>query len=279
MVGVDETVLACTVRGCGLPLVEDARTMRCPAGHTFDKARSGYVNLLQPQDRRSRQAGDSPLAAAARERLLVRGIGAGILDTVAAVAARLAGGGVVADLGAGTGALLDAVTRRSGTQAIGIDLSAPAMEYAARRRPDIRWVVANVDRGIPVTSHSLALVLSMHARRHAAETARVLVRGGYLAVIVPGADDLAELRSVVEGTASQRDRADGVVREHEGYIVCDRQSLRERHPLDREALQDLLAATYRGARRSAAARVAALDRLTVTLAAELLVLRPPASDH
>ena len=31
----------------------DLETQVCPRGHAFDVARSGYVNLLQPQDRRS----------------------------------------------------------------------------------------------------------------------------------------------------------------------------------------------------------------------------------
>ena len=41
--------LACTVRDCGLPLEKREREYVCEYGHTFDIARSGYVNLLQPQ--------------------------------------------------------------------------------------------------------------------------------------------------------------------------------------------------------------------------------------
>ena len=39
----------------------------------FDVARSGYVNLLQPQDKRSKTPGDTPEAVAARRRFLDRG--------------------------------------------------------------------------------------------------------------------------------------------------------------------------------------------------------------
>jgi len=55
-------VLACSVRGCGLPLTRRDRALVCSAGHAFDIARSGYINLLQPQDRRSLVAGDSKTA-------------------------------------------------------------------------------------------------------------------------------------------------------------------------------------------------------------------------
>ena len=67
--------LACTVRDCRLPLARRAGTLTCPRGHTYDIARSGYVNLLQPQDRRSPSPGDSKAAVAARGRLIESGVG------------------------------------------------------------------------------------------------------------------------------------------------------------------------------------------------------------
>ena len=42
----------------------------CRRGHSFDLARSGYLNLLQPQDRRARRPGDSAEVRAARRRFL-----------------------------------------------------------------------------------------------------------------------------------------------------------------------------------------------------------------
>ena len=43
--------LLCPVRNCHLPLARDGRRLVCAGGHSFDVARSGYVNLLQPQDK------------------------------------------------------------------------------------------------------------------------------------------------------------------------------------------------------------------------------------
>ena len=54
------TLLICPVRDCGEPLERRERALACPRGHSFDLARSGYANLLQPQDRRSKIPGDSP---------------------------------------------------------------------------------------------------------------------------------------------------------------------------------------------------------------------------
>src|SRR4051794_4699635 len=84
-----EVTLLCPVRGCGEPLAgaprparaggggeplaAAARALACPRGPRFDRARSGYVTLLQPQDRRSRQPGDSREASLARRRLYAAG--------------------------------------------------------------------------------------------------------------------------------------------------------------------------------------------------------------
>src|SRR5258708_33871115 len=42
-------MLLCTVRDCHLPLLqtkdEGGRRLVCPSGHSFDVARSGYINL------------------------------------------------------------------------------------------------------------------------------------------------------------------------------------------------------------------------------------------
>ena len=48
-------MLLCPVRDCHLALVREGQRVLCARGHSFDVARSGYINLLQPQERRSRQ--------------------------------------------------------------------------------------------------------------------------------------------------------------------------------------------------------------------------------
>ena len=45
--------LRCTVRGCALPLARAADRWACASAHSFDVSRHGYVNLLQPQDKKA----------------------------------------------------------------------------------------------------------------------------------------------------------------------------------------------------------------------------------
>lgn len=266
--------LSCPVRGCGLPLAQLARRFTCDRGHSFDVARSGYLNLLQPFDRRSPEAGDTRASIEARARLVQAGVGAVLLDTVVRIVSPLVrpDRAIVADLGCGTGDALAAVARARAITGIGIDLSTAAATHAARRFPHLAWVVANADRRLPLLDGSVALVLSLHARRNPGECARVIQPGGHLVVAVPAPDDLIELREAVQGQRVERDRADAVIAEHEPWFVRSaRTAAREHRALDATVLRDLLQGTYRGARTRCAPVVDALDRLDVTLASDVLL--------
>lgn len=268
--------LACSVRGCSLPLNRSDRAFVCAAGHSYDVARSGYVNLLQPQDRRSRAAGDSIAAVDARASLLADGVGRALIDAIAGRASTLELGiqPVIVDLGCGSGDALAALTEAETHTGVGVDLSTPAIDRAARRFPDRTWVVANADRRLPFLDDSVDLVLSLYGRRNPPEVARVLRAGRYHLVAIPAADDVIELRELVQGTRVERDRADAVLVEHQDrFQLLEHSVVRETLSLDRPALLNLLQGTYRGVRRGAADRVAALTRMTVTLASDLLVFR------
>ena len=268
--------LSCTVRDCGLPLALRDRALICPAGHSFDIARSGYINLLQPQDRRSTHAGDSKAAVEARAALEHAGVGRALNDAIARTVADLAPatGARVVDLGSGTGATLGRISTDSSVAGIGIDLSVAAADTAARRFPSLVWVVANADRRLPLLDGTVDVVLSVHGRRNPSECARVLTPIGHLIVIVPAVDDLVELRATVQGEGLERDRVDAMVAEHHAHFeLWKRFSVTERVPLEREALLNLLRGTYRGARIGSTERVAALERMEVTLSSDVCVLK------
>ena len=268
--------LACSVRECGLALVRHERAFVCSAGHAFDIARSGYVNLLQPQDRRSLSAGDAMPAVHARAALEQAGVGRaltdGIIERIIAIA--LPADAVVADLGSGSGALLGALCADRPIMGVGIDLSAAAAEFAARRYPELTWVVANADRRLPLVDGSVDLALSIHGRRNPSECARVLTAHGRLFVALPGPDDLIELRTRVQGQGIERERVDALLGEHrEDFELIERFLIREHLTVGREELLNLLRGTYRGARAADSARVDALQEMEVTLSSEVCVLR------
>lgn len=249
-------------------------------GHSHDVARTGYVNLLQPQDRKSVAAGDTRASVEARAALLARGVGLAALDAVAGSARSFIRPGdrpVVVDLGSGGGDTLGLLASTAPIDGIGIDLSTSAAMLAARRFPALTWVVANADRRLPLLDRSTNIVLSVHARRNPAECHRILRTDGRLIVAIPAATDLIELREAVQGSAVERDRLTALMAEHAGlFEVVSRTTASQRLELEREALLQVLRGTYRGERISASPRVQALEGMHVTFASEILVMQPKA---
>lgn len=282
--------LRCPVRGCGLDLERETSRVVCASGHAFDIAKSGYIGLMQPQDRKSKSPGDSAPAVVARRRMVERGIEARIVAEIAGLAAstRSAGSGVLLDAGCGEGSVTMALSVATGYAPVGVDISTAAVERAAKRYPTATWIAANADREMPFADGSFAMVTSIVARRNVEEFARLLEPGGVCLVVVPGTDDLGELRAAVLGKTVDRDRTGSVevefidgaelsgsppTRLGPPFELLGRRHMRDRVRLDRAAIEDALASTYRGARLSQQMRLTDLDALDVTLSREALVFR------
>ncbi len=161
-------MLVCPVRDCHLLLTREDRRLFCPRGHSFDRARSGYFNLLQPQERRSKRPGDSAEAVAARRRLHDLGVSEPMLSAIREMS-RLDTHDVVLDAGCGDGYYLGSLARGANFPAHGVDISIPAVDAAARRYPESEWIVANADRFVPYADASFSVVLSITARMNPSE--------------------------------------------------------------------------------------------------------------
>jgi 23S rRNA (guanine745-N1)-methyltransferase len=234
----------------------------CSEGHSFDVARSGYVNLLQPQDRKSKEPGDTKAAIAARRRLHDLGVTHPLLRAIAEAAA-VNESDMVLDAGCGEGFYPGSLERETHCLAHGIDISIPAIEAAAKRYPDCQWVVGNADRFIPYADRSFSRVLSITARMNSSEFRRVLRDDGRLLIAIPAPDDLVELRGIgrdrVERTVEIFTPAFSLVRRSQVSTTVD---------LDAAAVQDVLHAIYRPLRASP------IEAMRLTLALDLLLFRP-----
>ena len=180
--------LACPVCRAGMAIADAG--LACANGHRFDVARQGYVNLL---GRSAPPNADSADMLAARARFLAAGHYSPVSD---AVATALGGCDRLLEVGAGTGHYLAAALERT-PQALGLatDVSPAAARRAARAHPRMAAVVADTWAGLPVANAVVDGLLCVFAPRNADEFARVLAPGGVLALAVPGADHLHELRS------------------------------------------------------------------------------------
>jgi 23S rRNA (guanine745-N1)-methyltransferase len=258
-------MLVCSVRDCGMPLVREERRLVCPRGHSFDVARSGYINLLQPQDRRSKQPGDSAAAVQSRRRLHDRGVTEPLLRAIGELAAAR-GSDSVLDAGCGDGFYLGSLARQHGFDAHGIDISTPAVDAAARRYPGCEWIAANADRFVPYADRSFSIALSITARMNASEFRRVLRDDGKLLVAIPAPDDLIELRGV------GRDRAARTIETFASrFTLADRRRVTTAADLETESVHDLLLSIYRPMR----AKPAGAMRVTFSLDLLLLSVSEP----
>ena len=270
-------VLRCTVRGCTENLAREEARLLCPRGHAYDRAREGYWNLLQPQDRRSLRAGDRDDAVAARRRWLARGFAEGLVVELESriEALSLPRPAVAIDVGCGEGTLTARLFASPAFDGCGVDLSTKAIRLAARSAPELTWVVANADRGLPFADASVGLAVSIFGRRPAAELSRVISATGSVLVVVPAEDDLLELREASQGEGLLCYRAgDALAELNPHFDLAARSTWRHRARHDREASIDALTMTYRGARASEGERLAAVKELDVTLSAEILALVP-----
>ena len=244
-------VLLCPVRDCHLPLGREERRVVCPRGHSFDIARSGYINLLQPQDRRSKQPGDTGAALRGRRRLHDRGVTGPLQDGIAEMIAA-SPDDIVLDAGCGDGFYLGTLARPKGFDAHGVDISVAAIDAAARRYPEGQWIVANADRFVPYADRSFSMVLSITARMNASEFRRVLRDDGRLLVALPSAEDLIELRG------QGRDRVERTVEAFaRDFRLVEQRRVSTTSDLDAAAVDDVLHSIYRplGSKPAQAARV------------------------
>jgi 23S rRNA (guanine745-N1)-methyltransferase len=191
---LDDVIRYLACPQCGAGLGRAGGVLRCPAGHSFDIARQGYVSLLPPGG--TAPSGDSPAMVAAR---------AGFLPHYAGLAAELAAAardlviatgapGCVLDVGAGPGFYLAAVLDRLPDRAgLAVDVSRAALRLAARAHPRIGAVAADAWRRLPVADGAAAAALNVFAPRNGPELRRVLHPRGRLLVVTPNAGHLAEL--------------------------------------------------------------------------------------
>src|SRR5687768_278894 len=269
-----DVTLLCTVRGCGEALARESRQLVCPRRHAFDVARSGYANLLQPQDRRSRTPGDSKEAVAARRRFFDRGHSRQLVAKISSYVER----GPVLDVGCGEGHHLEAFRLGGSREAHGVDISVAAIDLAARTYRQCHFIVANADRFLPYASGSFGTVSSITARLNAREFHRVIRPDGRLVIAVAGPDDLIELREAILGERKLVDRTEAAIRALEGaFRLQHQESVRTGAHLDHQSIEDVMTSSYRAMRAREREKLGTLGEMEVTLSRDVLVFAPLSS--
>ncbi len=258
-----ESLFICPI--CGGALIRKPGQYLCPAGHSFDIAKEGYVNLLPANRQHSKAPGDDREMAAARTRFLEGGWYAPLRDALCSLVRSFAPAALL-DAGCGEGwytaALAEAVSAGGGRTA-GVDLSKPAVKKAARRCPAGEFAVASVYR-LPLADGSADLLTDCFSPLAAEEFFRVLRPGGKFLYVVPGPRHLWELKEVLYDAPYENEEKR---EEYPGFRYRDVVPAERVFTLpDSQAIQDLFRMTpyYWKTPRSGAQRLAKRETLTVT---------------
>ena len=195
---MDQSLFVCPI--CRGALYREPETYRCKAGHSFDIAREGYVNLLPANKKHSGNPGDDREMVNARTRFLDGGWYAPLREYLCeTVRAHAPEKPVLIDAGCGEGyytSMLSAVVSAKKGRTAGIDLSKSAARRASRRCPHAEIGVASVYH-LPLEEQCADLVVDCFSPLAEKEFLRILKPEGYFLYVVPGPQHLWELKEIL----------------------------------------------------------------------------------
>ncbi|MEL0637212.1 methyltransferase domain-containing protein [Marinomonas sp. TI.3.20] len=187
-----------------LPLSLQERSLVCAHGHSFDIAKSGYINLLPVQNKRSKDPGDSKDMVSYRQFFLNLGhyfpVVKNIIDQwpddfTGSAACR------ILDAGCGEGYYLHHLAdefkkQELKTHRLGLDISKWAVAAASKRDKETTWIVGS-NASLPMPDACLDVVLCLFGFPVFSEFHRTLSERGYLLLVESGEDHLIELRQIL----------------------------------------------------------------------------------
>ena len=223
------SVLACPV--CGEKLEISRKSYTCSNRHSFDIARSGYVNLLLSKQAGKAVHGDNKLMVAARRDFLESGhyedLRTALCQRVAEFAAD---GSVILDAGCGEGYYTSAIIDRSevAAEVTGIDISKTAVEFAAKRKCGAVFAAGSVFH-LPILSGSCDVLVTLFAPYCGEEFRRVLKKGGVMIMAIPSENHLWELKTAIYDVPYKNEVKDY---ELEGFEFLGSQRLTKKIRLD-----------------------------------------------
>ncbi|MDP3846608.1 MAG: methyltransferase domain-containing protein [Pseudomonas sp.] len=257
-------MLICPI--CSEPLSVVANGVVCPAKHSFDRARQGYLNLLPVQHKNSREPGDNAAMVEARRRFLDGGHYAPLAKRLAELAASYAPARWL-DIGCGEGyytqRLADALPAADG---YALDISREAVKQACKRSPQLTWLVASMAR-VPLADASCQLLASVFSPLDWQEAKRLLAPGGGLLRMGPTREHLYELRQQLYDEVREYDDQKHLALVPNGMQLAHSETLSFKLKLETaQARTDLLSMTPHGWRASVEKRNAVIEQdLEVTV--------------
>ena len=295
-----------------LTAAQGGAALRCSAGHSYDAARSGYVNLLRPGIKSNARSGDPEDMVKARRAFLSRGHYDRYVREAAALLRRTLGAApaLLVDAACGEGHhTLILADELSPTLTVGIDAAKGAVDLAQKKANAARRAASggdgnsgggkdygNKDGGskiggetanskgaevrfvagnifdMPLADLCADAVSVLFAPIPSGEARRVLREHGVLLVCSAGREHLIELRRAVYDEVRFKDEKP---LEAEGFELAARENVTYAVDLDGDALRELFAMTpfCRRVGEAARERIAASSGSTMTVSVDCAIYR------
>lgn len=260
---------------CGGGLTVSGASAVCGEGHSYDRSRYGYYNLLLSNT--GGVHGDNREMVLARRAFL----GGGFYEPLARLVASLtleytAPCGAVLDAGCGEGYYTDAVeralfSRDNSTRVMAFDISKDASREVARKNPRISVAVAGSYR-MPLANGYVDTLINTFSPLAVSEVSRVLRQGGVFIMAIPETDHLYELKAAIYDTPYKNKVEDPSL---DGFELLDDRRLSYTMHLSGKEIHSLFMMTpyaYRTSRKGAE-RVERLSKLDCTADFHIFVYR------
>ena len=246
-------------------------SLRCEKGHDFALSKKGYADFCPA----ARAGAYDDALFDSRSRFIAGGFYEALIEELRCLLEQFAPEGPVLDAGCGEGSFLKTLLPDPAARpCIGLDLSRPGIQRAARGGGGWLWAVGDLSR-LPLQAGSMAAVLNILSPANYPEFSRVLRSGGVVLKVVPGENYLAEVRALVKDSLRREAYSnERVIRLfEERFFVPEAKEIMKTYPLTPAQASDLVAMTplTQGIQKEQL-DLAALDHVTIHL--QILVGRP-----
>lgn len=268
-----ETLFKCPL--CQLPLCETEKEYICKNNHTYDKAKSGYVNLMLVTDKNSKLPGDNKLMVNSRHDFLNKNYYKNLSDCLnKMILSANHNNCIILDCGCGEGyytASLKKFLNENNIKGkyLGIDISKFAIDKAAKRDNSINYAVASVFH-MPVLDNCIDCAINIFAPFAKDEYMRVLKKDGSFFMVIPAKYHLWELKKAVYTNPIPNEVKDYEI---EGFNFIEKQSVEYKIDLtsndDIKALFMMTPYYYKTSKENFE-RLELLTDLTTTVSFEIL---------
>ncbi len=185
---------------CKKNLKEINISLKCENGHSFDRAREGYYNLLLSSVKGNH--GDNREMLKARRDFLDTGAYRPLADKVSEFAYKYLHSGNLLDIGCGEGYYTNIIEKRFSDKTVktsAFDISKDAVKLVAKRNKTIELAVASAYH-IPTADESFDMAINMFSPLAAEEIYRTLKKDGIFIMAIPGENHLFGLKAATYKT-------------------------------------------------------------------------------